>query len=89
MDTALGYRVTAGMYRAETDIGDVVASRDLRSLCDLGLLIPYGEKRGRFYRGSPALLDLAQPHRRQGALENPYTLVRKSQEAAEAPQVPF
>ena len=49
VDAAFGYRVRNGRYREENNISEVVASRDLRKLCDLGLLNPIGEKRGRYY----------------------------------------
>ena len=49
MDAAFNYRVINSRYRKENKISEVVASRDLRELCDMGLLIPIGEKRGRYY----------------------------------------
>jgi hypothetical protein len=53
-DAASGFRVRNAVYRAtfeetEDEITDQVASRDLRILSDAGLLVPHGEKRGRFY----------------------------------------
>lgn len=89
MDAALGYRVTAGQYRAETEISDVVASRDLRNLCDLGLLTPHGEKRGRYYRGSDSLRELANRLRRPRSTDDPYDLVRHAKAAADEPQLPL
>lgn len=60
-DAAMGYRVRNVTYRAifeesaEDTISEAVASRDLRQLVDTGLLIPRGEKRGRFYIRSEEL----------------------------------
>lgn len=48
-DATFGYRVKSGRYQTENSVSDVVASRDLRHLCELGLLEAIGEKRGRFY----------------------------------------
>ncbi len=51
-DAAMGFRVRNATYRASFDddeITDQTASRDLRQLVDARLLVPHGEKRGRFY----------------------------------------
>jgi Fic family protein len=56
-DAALGLRVRRGTYKAvvEEDISDQAAGRDLRQLAEKGVLIPHGEKRGRYYTASPDL----------------------------------
>jgi Fic family protein len=64
-DAALGLRVRRATYRAvfaETDeeMSEQTASRDLRQLVAVGLLVPLGEKRGRFYVGSPELRAVRQ-----------------------------
>ncbi len=63
-DAATGFRVRNAIYRAMwediDDISDAVASRDLRLLVDRGLLIPHGEKRGRYYVASKELARLRQ-----------------------------
>jgi hypothetical protein len=38
-------------------IGEQAAGRDLRQLTERGLLVPHGEKRGRYYTGSREVLD--------------------------------
>ena len=50
-DAAVGFRVRNATYRAvdKDAITENMASRDLRDLVDLGLLIPHGERRGRYY----------------------------------------
>lgn len=55
VDAAFGYRVTNARYRRENEVSDVVASRDLRSLCTAGILTPVGEKRGRYYLATDML----------------------------------
>lgn len=61
-DAAWGLRVRNATYRAyydesdEVEITDNTASRDLRSLVEAGLLVPHGEKRGRYYTAGPPLL---------------------------------
>jgi Fic family protein len=65
-DAAMGYRVRNATYRAmfnespDEAISEAVASRDLRQLVELGLLVPRGEKRGRFYLRSRELWDMRQ-----------------------------
>jgi Fic family protein len=63
-DAAMGMRVRNATYRAaleesgEDEISDQTASRDLQRLVQAELLVPRGQKRGRLYAGSSALLDI-------------------------------
>jgi len=64
-DAALGLRIRNATYRAmvlESDeaMTEQTASRDLRQLVDVGLLLPHGEKRGRYYSRSKPLAELRQ-----------------------------
>jgi Fic family protein len=88
VDASFGMRVRAGRYREENEISDVVASRDLRKMVDLELLMPHGEKRGRYYTGSRLLRDIAAKHKVSGQAENPYTLIRSRAAASTAPLLP-
>lgn len=54
-EAALGLKIRNATYRKSADISDNVASRDLKLLSDVGLLVPEGEKRGRHYVASEAL----------------------------------
>jgi Fic family protein len=59
-DAAMGFRVRNATYRAifeeiEEPISEAVAGRDLRQLVEAELLIPKGERRGRYYLASPRL----------------------------------
>jgi Fic family protein len=58
LDAAFGFAVRAGRYQQENQVSDVVASRDLKKLSDLGLLEPVGEKRGRYYRAGVSLREI-------------------------------
>ena len=89
MDGAMNLRVRAGRYREENEVSDVVASRDLRRMCDAELLVPHGEKRGRYYTGSKRLIEIAAGHKIGGRAEDPYDLVRASTETAVSPQLSF
>lgn len=62
-DAAMRFRVRNATYRAilseiDEEITEQVASRDLKQLTDAGLLLPHGEKRGRFYVASNELADI-------------------------------
>lgn len=89
VDGALSLRIRAGRYREENEVSDVVASRDLKRMVDEGLLIPHGERRGRFYTGSRRLIDIATTHKVSGKADDPYDLVRRADELREAPQLPL
>ncbi|MGH3250110.1 MAG: Fic family protein [Trebonia sp.] len=58
LDAAMGLRVRNATYRAsleesgEDAITEQTASRDLQRLVEAGLLLPNGERRGRFYTAS-------------------------------------
>ncbi len=62
-DATVGYKVRNATYRSAAEITDFVASRDLSQLVREGLLIPDGEKRGRFYVGSKILVDIRKKTR--------------------------
>ena len=80
MDAAWGYVVKNQRYRSEFDISEVVASRDLRRLCDLGLLEPVGEKRGRHYIAAGVIKGLKFKHADRTRVANPYEIVSSSAE---------
>lgn len=54
-DAATGLRLVRSSYARSTGVEHRTASRDLQVLSDRELLVPVGEKRGRWYHGSPAL----------------------------------
>ena len=47
-DAAAGLRVRNATYRASADVGQPLASRDLKALVDARLLVAKGERRGRY-----------------------------------------
>ena len=65
-DAAMGFRVRNATYRAtleeswDDQITEQTASRDLQRLVEVGLLIPRGEKRGRFYAASTTVRQIRQ-----------------------------
>ena len=64
MDAAYGLRVRRGSYRSLVEsatgeeISDLTASRDLKAMVDGDLLLPVGERRGRYYVAPEILKDL-------------------------------
>lgn len=85
MDGAIGLRVRAGRYREENDLSDVVASRDLKRLVEEDLLIPHGERRGRYYTGGKLLTDIATRLKYPSKVHDPYEIIARG----EAPELPF
>ena len=76
MDAAFNYKVRNGRYRQENEISDVVASRDLKRLSDLGLLMPVGEKRGRYYVAAKLLEEIREMCADKIMAPNPYDVIR-------------
>jgi Fic family protein len=83
MDAAFGYKVRNQRYREENEISDVVASRDLKKLTDVGFLEPVGEKRGRYYVAGKPLKDLVFKNRERRQVSDPYELAAKKAASAQ------
>jgi Fic family protein len=78
VDATFGFRVRNSRYRADHGISEVVASRDLKRLCDLDFLIPVGEKRGRYYTAGKPLLSIREKCRDRSKAADPYELISTS-----------
>ncbi len=79
VDATFGYKVRSGRYKEENQVSDVVASRDLRRLCELGLLEPVGEKRGRYYLAAAPLKEIYKKARIDDVrAPDPYEIIKKS-----------
>lgn len=76
MDAAFNYKVRNARYRQENEISDVVASRDLKRMSDLGLLMPVGEKRGRYYVAAEPLKDIREKCADKTMAPNPYDPIK-------------
>jgi Fic family protein len=79
-DAAVGLRVRNATYRPIAEISEQQASRDLKTLVEQGLLVPQGEKRGRFYTAGESVRLLRGKTREAGTIEDPFE--------AEAPFLP-
>ncbi len=70
-DGAFGYRIRNIRYRKVAEVADQTASRDLKKLVDLGILVPQGEARGRFYVASDYIKGLRDKHREKQEIAPP------------------
>lgn len=65
-------RVRNSSYRVSADVSKNLASRDLKLLVDAGLLVPDGEKRGRFYVAGPRVGEIRRRVRLPRAIDDPF-----------------
>jgi Fic family protein len=75
-DACLGSRMTNSRYRADADISEFLASRDLKRMADLGLLEPKGANRGRYYTAGPELLEIRRSSRTSRRSADPYLVAQ-------------
>lgn len=72
LQSAAPSRVRNASYRISADISNNLASRDLKALVDVGLLIPKGERRGRHYIASPQVMAIRDRHRLPKGVDDPF-----------------
>ncbi len=72
VDASMRRRLRNGSYRKLTDVSDAMASKDLKLLVDEGLLQPFGERRGRFYRASERLMGVVEGIKKPMHVEDPF-----------------
>jgi Fic family protein len=69
----VGFRVRNAMYRTEAEVSDLVATKDLATLVEKGLLVPKGERRGRFYVAADPLLAIRKDvQARRNSIADPF-----------------
>lgn len=72
----VGFRVRNAMYRADAEVSDLVATKDLATLVGRGLLEPKGERRGRFYVAAAPLVEIRRALDSQRTpIEDPFAAV--------------
>lgn len=71
-DASIGYSIRNATYRPVAEISEQMASRDLKQAVDAGLLIPHGERRHRFYRGTPRLFGFREAVRETKIVRDPF-----------------
>ena len=72
IQAAFGTRVRNSSYRVSADVSKNLASRDLKVLVDAGLLVPEGERRGRFYSVAPIVAEIRQKLRLPKKVDDPF-----------------
>ncbi len=72
LQAAFGSRVRNASYRVSADISRNLAGRDLKVLVDAKLLVPEGEKRGRFYVASQTVADIRNTLRLPRNMDDPF-----------------
>ena len=72
LQAAAGTRVRNSSYRVSASLSKNLASRDLKELVDADLLVPEGEKRGRFYKASPIVAEIRQRLRLPRKIGDPF-----------------
>ncbi len=73
LQTAFGTRLRHSAYRASAELPRHLASRDLKALVDAGLLIPHGERRGRYYEAAPIVAELRRKSRLSRTIADPFS----------------
>lgn len=72
LEALSGLNVRNASYRVSADISMNLASRDLKSLVDLGLLVSKGDRRGRSYVACDKILRGRQRYRSMGSIDDPF-----------------
>ncbi len=72
IQAAFGTRVRNSSYRVSADVSKNLASRDLKVLVDIELLVPEGERRGRFYSVAPIVAEIRQKLRLPKKVDDPF-----------------
>jgi len=76
-DAVLGYRVRRAGYLKRADVTEQTATRDLAALGSAGILIAYGNGRGRYYAAGEPLKQIQERRRaRRKPLRDPYPWMR-------------
>lgn len=71
-DAAIGLRVKNPTYRNQADVTNQIAKYDLKRLADEGLLIPKGEKKGRYYLAGEPLQKIRKETRLSEVIPDPF-----------------
>lgn len=88
MDASYGFRLRNATYRRAVrdtefeEIAEQTASRDLKALVDVNLLVPQGVKRGRIYLAGPQVLAAIariRTDRPPASADDPFMIVRSAQ----------
>jgi Fic family protein len=71
-DATMGFKIRNSTYRSIAEITENLASRDLKAMVDLKLIVPDGQKRGRVYAAAPILQEIRERTRLPKTTEDPF-----------------
>lgn len=71
-EAAMGHKIRNPIYRAQADVSLTVATKDLMALVEAEMLIPQGEKRGRYYIAAPIYAELGRSYRNPPKVDDPF-----------------
>ena len=83
LEAASGGRIRNASYRVSADVSNNLASRDLKSLVDANLLVPAGERRGRYYVAGQMVREIRERHRLPKGIDDPFAEIRPPSQQAE------
>ena len=72
LQAAFGIKLRNASYRVSAELPKHLASRDLKALVEADLLVPQGERRGRFYDAAPIVADLRERARLPRKTADPF-----------------
>jgi len=87
-DASMGIKVRNSGYRKYTNISNESASKDFRTLVDSGLLVPKGERRGRYYEAANEIRDAANKVWVPPPKNDPFALIAEHTRKAMQPELP-
>ena len=81
VDAAIGLKVKNPTYRNLAGISNQTAKYDLKRLADEGLLVPRGEKKGRYYVAGELVRQLRNETRSKRRITDPFEELEKTNQA--------
>jgi Fic family protein len=88
VDAAVGLKVKNPTYRNQVEITNQVAKTDLKRLADGGLLVPKGERKGRYYLASDRLKQIRNDTRLREAIRDPFEEIERTAQRHRQPELP-
>ena len=84
-DAAIGFKVRNPAYKNQAEVTNQVAKYDLKRLADEGLLVPKGEKKGRYYLAGDTLKNIRKETRLSETIPDPFEEVKNKPVQPELP----
>ncbi len=87
-DASIGIKVRNSSYRKQTNITNESASKDLRMLVEHGLLVPKGERKGRYYEAADRVKAVANAAYIRKESHDPFLLLAAARTQEAQPELP-